>query len=140
MSAPRLDARDVAAMLAERIETPATALVGSGPTSKGPNAWRFYPRGGLVITICGAKRGLWCHHGDGAVGGDALDLVAHLRQCSIAEALAWARAWLGIPDDKQTPAPVGRPVASPEARSSEPKSTVPLARQIWNEAVPAAGT
>lgn len=40
-----MSAADVAAMLAERIETLVTELVGDRPISKSGMKWRFYPRG-----------------------------------------------------------------------------------------------
>lgn len=132
---PESDARAVAEALAERIEDLAELLVGEAPTFRTRTAIRFYPRGGLAITVAGRERGLWCSHGEGGVGGDALDLVRHLRRCSTAEALAWARDYLGQPE--QPRAPERRPAPAP--RPAEPDST-DAARRIWIDAVPAAGT
>lgn len=66
------------------------------------------PGHGVSVCLAGGKRGVW---GDFSAGihGDALDLVAHAR-CGgdKAEALRWARRWLGI--DSGAPLPA-RPVA-----------------------------
>lgn len=129
------DARSMATALAGRIEDLAEFLVGEAPTSRTRTAIRFYPRGGLAVTTSGRERGIWCSHGDGGIGGDALDLVKHLRRCSTAEALAWARNWLGQPEQPRTPerrpAPAQRPV--------EPDTT-DAARRLWTEAQGAPGT
>jgi len=130
------DARAIATALAERIEDLAEFLVGEAPTSRTRTAIRFYPRGGLAVTIAGRERGLWCSHGDGGVGGDALDLVKHIRRCATADALTWARDWLGHPEHHR--APERRP-AAPAPRPVEPDST-DAARRLWMAAQPAAGT
>ncbi len=126
-------ASDVAAALAERVEALAVDLVGEEPTYRGRHEWRFYPRGGLSIEIAGDRRGIWCHHGAGGRGGDALDLVAHLRECRLADAIAWARAWLGQRER------VGRP-AAPRPTRTEPALTMALARRVWTEGTDPAGS
>ncbi len=139
MTALTLDAGAVAALLAERAEPLATEVVGAPPTSRSRDQVRFFEKGGLVVEIAGPRRGIWCSFGDGQVGGDALDLVRHFRRCSTRQALAWAAAWLGIAGE------VGRP-ASPRAHPSTPaaepggKDTSGLARRLWRESVPPAGT
>jgi hypothetical protein len=133
---PENDARAIAEALAQRIEDLAELLVGEAPTYRSRTAIRFYPRGGLAVTVAGRERGLWCSHGDGGIGGDALDLVRHLRRCSTADALTWARDWLGHPEHHG--APERRP-AAPAPRPVEPDST-DAARRLWTEAQPAAGT
>lgn len=129
-------AADVSAMLRDRIEDLAELLVGEAPTYRSRTAIRFYPRGGLAVTVAGRERGLWCSHGDGGIGGDALDLVRHLRRCSTAEALAWAREYLGKPEQHR--APERRP-AAPAPRPVEPDSA-DAARRLWMAAQRAAGT
>lgn len=42
----------------------------------------------------GRKRGTWCDHEAGE-GGRPFQLIAHARLCSMAKAIAWARAWAG---------------------------------------------
>jgi hypothetical protein len=133
----RVDARIVSALLAERIEALATGLIGEAPSARSRSAIRYFAHGGMVITIAGPDRGLWCHHGAGGVGGDPLDLLVHLRRCSLAEAILWAREWLGIID----PLPLATGLKPAIAAESEEASfTLAQAHSVWAEGVPAAGT
>lgn len=134
----------VNARLAERLAELARELVGTEPTSTSRTELRFRTRGSLAVAIAGRKRGAWHDHEAGC-GGDALGLVAHLRSVPMREALAWALAWLGdAPQPERRPA-VARPVA-PAAANSEPADddrkawSRDMARTLWCEAVPAAGT
>lgn len=104
-----ISAAEIATMLADRIEGLCDALALTGHTINGglvplnPTRHDRKP-GSFVITLQGNKRGRW---EDYAVGhyGDALDLVVY---CSFggwpitregkAEALRWAKRWLGIGD------------------------------------------
>lgn len=52
----------------------------------------------LSVRLTGAKRGVWCDFATHA-GGDLLDLWAATRSLSIGEAMAEAKAHLGIRDD-----------------------------------------
>ena len=122
------NAGEISAMLTDRIVELAEILIGSAPTMQTRSTVRFYPRGGLIITVAGKDRGLWCSHGDGGIGGDALDLVKHLRSCSMKEAIAWAQDWLGT-----TPAPARRNVPPPHAMPAA--DNLEVARQIWREAL-----
>ena len=51
---------------------------------------RFGNKGSLLIR----STGTWSDFEAGKSGDGALALIAHLRACSLAEALAWARDWL----------------------------------------------
>lgn len=104
-----ISAAEIATMLADRIEGLCDALALTGHTVNGgliplnPTRHDRKP-GSFVINLQGNKRGRW---EDYAVGhyGDALDLVVY---CSFggwpitregkAEALRWAKRWLGIGD------------------------------------------
>jgi hypothetical protein len=141
----------VAAMLAERIEELATALVGAAPTDRHRGELRFRRRRSLRVVTAGPRRGVWSDHDPppggrppgpkGAAGGDALDLVAHLRGCGRYEAFRWALAWLGEAPHARFEAAPPRPAASaPVAHGSSVPATLGFARRIWGEAVPAAGT
>ncbi len=132
-----VDARIVSDLLAAQIEALATELVGSPPSYRSFSELRFYPKGGLVIMLVGPKRGLWCHHGDGGKGGDALDLVLHLRQCSLGEAIRWARSWLGTSDGTTFEAG-SRSRALIKPRAEVYKAN--LALEIWENAGPAKNT
>ena len=127
-------AADIAHALAERIDQVAVDLIGEDPSHRGRTQWRFYPKGGLVIDVAGLSKGLWCSHGEGAVGGDALDLVRHLRGCDVAEAMRWAREWLGEASREGPPrAQASRPMASQQ-------DTTELARRIWAEGADPKGS
>ncbi len=78
---------DLARELAPRIERLARELVGAEPTSRRPGVVRFRSRGSLAVCTAGAKRGSWFDHEAGR-GGDALGLVAHLRQTTVSAAMA----------------------------------------------------
>ena len=125
-------AGEISAMLADRIVELAEHLIGSAPTMRTRTTVRFHPRGGLVITTAGKERNLWCSHGDGGIGGDALDLVKHLRSCSMKEAIAWAQDWLGTTPTPPPP-PARSDVLPPHATPAADKLKV--ARQIWREAL-----
>lgn len=132
MTAPS-NAAEIAARLRDRIADLAEYLIGSPPTFRSRTALRFYPRGGLAIEVAGDRRGLWCDHAGGQ-GGDALDLVRHLRRCSMAEAIAWARDWLGD-------APVDLPERQPPPRPEPvPVDTTSIALRLWKDATAAPGT
>ena len=121
-------AGEISAMLTGRIVELAEHLIGSAPTMRTRSTVRFFPRGGLIITIAGRERGLWCHHGEGGIGGDALDLVKHLWASSMKEAIAWAQDWLGT-------APAPEPLRVPTPRSAPAPDNMAIARQIWREAM-----
>jgi hypothetical protein len=133
MSGARLAPAEIAAQLAGRIEDLAVTLVGEKPTSRSGREIRFRRRGSLAIVTAGTLRGAYHDHEAGA-GGDALDLVRYLRGGTTGEAMAWAVAWLD-----------GAPAATPRAREPTPRhapahDTTDLARRLWAEALPAAGT
>lgn len=121
-----MNAAEISARLAERIEDLAETLLGAPPTFRTRATIRYYPRGGLVITTTGPERGIWCSHGEGGIGGDALDLVKHLRHCTTREAIAWATDWLAC-------SPTPRRLLSPRPSRPDPDH-VAMARQLWREA------
>lgn len=125
------DAGEISAMLTGRMVELAEHLIGSPPTMRTRSTVRFYPRGGLIITVAGKDRGLWCSHGDGGIGGDALDLVKHLRSCSMKEAIAWAQDWLCT-------APAPEPRRAPQEADTGRAETdrAHLALKTWAEAIP----
>lgn len=135
----RPDAPTVAAMLAERMPELVRDLAGE-PSHRGRETWRFRARGSLAVEMAGAKRGAWYDHEAGE-GGDALALVAHLRRETMGAAYGWALAWLGM-DGEDRPRRAlearQRPPEAPPAAS--PPATLDLARDLWREATPAAGT
>ena len=106
------------------------------PTHRSRSELRWGRRGSLALAIAGPKAGLWHDHESGT-GGDILDLIRRERRCGFAEAVQFARAFLGEPPpsrdgDKPPPPPALDDVA--------PSATLDLARRLWSEAAPAAGT
>lgn len=131
------------ARLAERMAELAGDLAGTEPKIAGRTELRFRGKGSLAVAIAGVKRGAWIDREAGC-GGDPLGLVAHLRHIPMREALAWSLAWLGeAPASKAATAPA-RPVAPAEPRhapADDDKSwSRDLARRLWREAQPPAGT
>lgn len=119
-------ASEISARLAERIEELAETLFGGPPTFRSYATIRFRNRGSMVIETRGDTRGVWCDHESGE-GGDALDLVRHVRQCSTVEALTWAQDWLGGP---YTP-----PRSAPDYRPPDKTNRLETALKLWREAV-----
>jgi hypothetical protein len=116
---------EISAALAQCIEQLATELTGDPPTRRTSRELRYGGNQGLCITMEGAGKIVFCAHNAGGIGGDALDLVKHLRGCSMKEAIEWATAWLGA-------APAEPPAPRPRPAPARPASTLPAA--IWAEA------
>ncbi len=133
----RPDIAEVKELLADRMTELARELCGD-PTQRGRDEHRYRRKGSLAVVIAGRKRGSWYDHEAGA-GGDALGLVAHMRGCAMRDAWEWALDWLGVSDRRDIPPRPHRPVESPETQQ-EASRTLGLARTIWTEAQPAAGT
>ena len=104
MSAPRQvhDIKAIVSMLAARAEQLARELLPAG--RKDGTEWRCgsvagEPGQSLGVHLAGDKAGVWADFStaDPRHRGDALDLVAMVRfGGDRAEALRWARAWLGL--------------------------------------------
>jgi putative DNA primase/helicase len=145
--ADRPSPSDLAARLAGRVGTLAVHLMGEEPTSRSGNGIRFRAKGSLAVAVSGPKRGSWHDHEAGK-GGDALGLVAHLLGVPMKDAYRWALDWLGEgPGPKLAHvAPASGEVRHGDAplprvtHGGSPSPTLDLARRIWREAVPAAGT
>jgi len=146
MSAPILAA--LRAAMRTRAAEAAECLLGP-PTFRGRSELRWGRRGSLALAIAGERAGLW-HNFEAGTGGDLFDLIQRERCCDFSSALAWARDFLGEPqpgrDGRKPPPPLPppplppppRPPATPE--DDKPAATLDLARSLWREAVPAAGT
>lgn len=131
-TARRLWAADLAGALAFRIGELARELTGTEPTSRSAGVLRFRSRGSLSVCAEGAKRGSWYDH-EAGVGGDALDLVAHLRGTDLATAIMWAAGWLGAAPARPPP-PRPAPTRPADSRNTD------TARRLWCEAVQPAGS
>jgi hypothetical protein len=115
------DAAEIARMLASRMATLAPELLPNG--RREGNEWRVgsihgEPGRSMAVRINGAKRGRWADFASGE-SGDALDLVAHVMfRGHKAQAMAWARAWLGLGHDAPHITPAERRAAD-ERREAE---------------------
>lgn len=54
----------------------------------------------LGVCLQGPKTGVWRDFADSASGGDLIDLCVAVKGLSVAQAVSWAKDWLGIKDDK----------------------------------------
>jgi len=93
------------------------------------------PGDSLVVVTKGAKRGIWCHHGGGQIGGDALGLIAYAKHLPMKDAYAFALDWLGgrVPtlsdEDIRRRALAAKRAAVDAERQA--KANRVLARRIW---------
>jgi hypothetical protein len=133
-----MTAPETAAELALRMEVLAAALIGNKPSSRTRTQLRFGAKGSLAIEIAGTKRGAWFDHEAGA-GGDALDLVRHLRGGELSDALRWASVWLGNPSPPES-APHRAPTVHVHDAVDDDSRKREMARCIWIESVPARGS
>ena len=125
-------ARAVAILLAERAPELCGALLPAGRRVHGH--WHVGSVSGesgksLEVELVGDKAGLWLDRATGD-GGDALNLVQAALGLRTPEALAWARRWLGIPDE-----------SGPRQRSRETAQRwSPRAEKLWREIRPLSGS
>lgn len=135
----RPDAKALAQLLAERIQTLAPELLRGGHREGAE--WRCGSLAGekgqsLAVRLTGVRRGVWADFSSGE-RGDALDLVA---ACLFAgnrrDAMHWARNWLGLGSG---PVPeVSRPEVCTKTRNAEldqdEQKRRAKARQLWHDA------
>lgn len=134
--ANRVSPSDLARMLSERVDDVALHLKGDRPSYRHGAEIRYGARFSMSIVVKGDKRGSWIDHESGQ-GGDALALVAYLRGHGQADAIDWAKRFLGIADGGALPPP---PAPCPVEKKPETKETVENARAIWREAIRAVGS
>lgn len=96
-----LNAAELSVVMADHAASIAQYLLPRGKKASGE--WKAGSINGeegqsLSVRLTGAKRGVWCDFAAGA-GGDLLDLWAATRSVSIGEAMAEAKAHLGIRDE-----------------------------------------
>lgn len=77
----------------------------------------------LKVKLCGNKAGVWSDFAVGGKGGDLIDLYSKLKSVPLAQAIRWAKEWLGMREEfSLTPKPKPfqplkvalKPVVSPE--------------------------
>lgn len=135
----RPTARDIARMLAERIDALAPELLPGG--RRDGHEWRCgsvagEAGGSMAVRLNGARAGVW---GDFAAGakGDALDLVAAVVGTDMPGALRWSRQWLGLDAGAPDPIPVRAP---PPKAVAQPDIDPGAWRRAWDPARPIATT
>ncbi len=134
---------ELVAALRGRIDDLSIALLGepNRPLS-GKRELRFGSKGAVRVWIAGPRRGGWADF-SGDAKGDPLGLIKYARQCDFPAALAWARAWLGWPDDDGQPAPVpiqALPIHERADDAAEAERRADIARRFWQASEPLAGT
>ena len=99
---PPIELGALAAMLAARIEELCRELLPNGYRQQ--QEWcvgsvEGEPGQSLRVHLGGGRAGVWCDFADPSQRGDALDLVAAVRFAgNKSQAVAWAKAWLGLGD------------------------------------------
>jgi len=135
---------EIARMLDAHAATIARELFPAGKRAGGE--WRVgslagEPGQSLAVCIQGSKRGVWRDFAAG-IGGDMLELVAQARYGGDkAEALRWARRFLGLSDRAAPPgSPPPPPPPRAEAADELRRDFAGKARALWHGAVPIGGT
>lgn len=111
-----LDAHALAELLAQRVAALVAELLPQG--RRDGQEWRCgslagEPGQSLAVRLTGARAGVWADFSSGE-RGDALDLVAAiLCRGDKAEAMRWARRWLGLGDATTATAPTIRRAPAP---------------------------
>jgi putative DNA primase/helicase len=143
--------KTISALLAERTESVVRDLLPHGER-KGDQwlalcPWRLDRRiGSFMVTLSGQYAGRWKDWATGE-SGDLLDLIAKVRGITLVEASRWARVRLGI-STKAAAHPCA--TASPKLHllpqnmrkheATRRDWSLELARRLWFEALPLAGT
>jgi putative DNA primase/helicase len=127
----RTPANEVSQALADRISDLVRTLADGRPITQARASIRIGNRGALAIETRRPSVGIWCDHEAGC-GGDALDLVRHLRGGTIRDALEWSNAWLGTPSRHEPPAV--------ETCRRRQVSKSDFWRALWAEGQPPAGS
>lgn len=122
-----MNAAELARRLAERAGDVASFLLPGG--KKAGQEWKAgsvngEAGGSLSVRLNGAKAGVWKDFASGQ-SGDLLDLFAAVRACSMAEAMAQAKQFLGVRDSM----PV-KPAAA-YTRPAKPKTAAPSIVLDW---------
>lgn len=128
-----LNIAEINARLRPRFADLVLQLVNMEPTTRSHSELRFGRKGSLSVVVAGPKAGAWHDH-ETDDRGDPVAFIAYQRRCSMREARAWALTWLG--EAVHQPAP--RPAPAPSGPGAS--QTVEMAKRLWTESAPAAGT
>ena len=146
-----IDLDEIKRLLTERLEELAETLMGPpAPETRRGQQWGWSGTGGAWLVMRGPKRGqFYCF--SGGPSGSPLDLVSFARSCDIAEAIRWAKSWLGIADGPALPVDDAvlrhrtaerqrRRVTAEIEAEGDGRRRIAYAQQLWNGSVPVAGT
>ena len=131
--------KEISQMLAAQMPALALALFPQG-LRHGNEIWigdiSGAPGNSLKIMVAGPNAGFWKDFAGAADDrGDAIDLIQAVLHLDTAEAIRWAKNWLGLGSGmaaRKTP-----PATSDEAAVAK---RVSRALKIWHDSVPATGT
>lgn len=130
-------AREIAALLADRIEQLSESLL--GPRNKALSnklQWRWRSKGSLKVAVSGEHRGDF-YDFEAGHGGDALELVKVNLGCNTRAAIKWAIGWLGKPQLRVVPRTVPE-AGKPTTLTVDASRTHALS--VWDQCVPIRGT
>ena len=103
---------------------------------------RWGQKGSLSLDLQGKKAGLWFDHELGQ-GGSLLDLIMREQRMSFADALRWARQWLGMPEGQRESSRASEPYeggAEEKSPDEEEDARSSKARRLWGLSGPMVST
>lgn len=118
--------------LGSNAEALAVALFGE-PTRRTSRELRWGRKGSLLVSLRGRQPSFYSF--EAGTGGSLLDAIQFANNCSFADAVQWARQWLGNDGAPARP----RPQANFDADSDE-QERIDQARRIWRSGRSIAGT
>ena len=138
----RIPASEIASLLAERAEDLCRHLLPEGHREGAE--WRCGSVQGeagksLGMHLNGAKVGIWADFADGSKG-DPLDLIEAVLNLDTADAIGWAKNWLGIDDGTTTEPRPGLASPAGQKRPDTRNNNLPFALEILRACRPAPGT
>ena len=131
-----LSVADIRDMLAGDAATLAEHLFGK-PTTHTRSELRFGNKGSIRVGVSGKYQGRFTSF-EADAKGSMIDAFMFAYGCSLRDAIAHAKTWLRIEDDKPLPIPRRQPVV-PDIDEHEIKRSKEALR-IWNAGKPVVGT
>jgi hypothetical protein len=135
MTSDRDDLVELKRKLADRVEELGEVLFGQ-PTTRNARELRWGRKGSTRINLKGKSPSFFSF--ESGTGGSLIDAVVFANICSFAEAVEWARSWLGE-DERQTPRP-HRPKPKPIDIDKLEAQRIAAAKRMFSEALPIKGT
>jgi putative DNA primase/helicase len=131
------DTRSIAAALTSRTAEVAMALLGEPNRQlSSKRELRFGRKGSLAVVVDGTKAGCWYDHENGS-GGDLIDLIERVRDVDFRDAVAYAEQFI-CSTSTWTISP--GPAAPALLTDYDVRRKQRRAGELWEEAVPIAGT